>query len=370
MIKDNLKAIKSIILIIVFILLLIIFFSLLVATKDNNFIKEIKEYTKSDTKILYISNKDDYKKYPIELFKKYELDYMYINSTKLSKFEKNKLEKIINSKYLSNIIVIFENGNIKDAIIEYKDEVSLNKFMQKNTMIPEIIGDNSKIIDSVNNMITKEYALIYLPYENHDLIEKQNNILKEISREYGIDYKKIDAFLLSNIQKKKLNSILQISTVEDQILILIKDFKIIGSIRGINNKRKYLNNLTEFKFIEEIGYFITHINFEKFNNLVINDKKSIISIGKDDCKYCDEVIGTLNDIAINYDLEINYINVGKIDSDIAKQIENKLISLNYNDGFTTPLTLIVENNKVLDYVIGASNEKYFLDIFSENGIIK
>lgn len=368
--KDNFKVIKNIILKILFILLLIIFFSLLIVTKDTSFIKNIKDYVKTDIKVLYISNKDDYKKYPIELFKKYEIDYMYINSTKLSKFEKNKLEKIINSKYLSNIIVIFNDGNIEDAIIEYKDENTLNKFMQKNSIIPEIIGDNSKIIESVSDMLLSEYALIYFPYKNHDSIDKQDKIFKEISKKYEIEYKKIDAFLLSNSQKNKLNSLLQISTVEDQILILIKDSKIVGSIREINNKKKYLNYLTEFKFIEDIGYFITHINLEKFNDLIVSNKKSIISIGKDDCKYCDEVIGRLNNICINYDLEVNYINVGKIDSYIAKQIEDTLTSLNYNDGFTTPITLIVENNKILDYVIGASNEKYFIDIFTENGIIK
>ena len=115
--------------------------------------------------------------------------------------------------------------------------------------------------------------------------------------------------------------------MEDQILILIKDSKIVGSIREINNKKKYLNYLTEFKFIEDIGYFITHINLEKFNDLIVSNKKSIISIGKDDCKYCDEVIGRLNNICINYDLEVNYINVGKIDSYIAKQIDSYFVGV-------------------------------------------
>ena len=351
--KDNFKVIKNITLIIIFILLVIIFFSLLFATKDSKLVSNIKEYIKTDTKVLYITNETNYSEYPIQIFEKYDTDYLYVDSTNLSKFEKSKIEDIINSKYLSNIIVIFNNGEIKDAIIEYKDQESLNSFLQTNDLIPEVIGDNSEIISNVS-----------------EKIDTQDRILKDISEDYEINYKKVDAYLLSNNQQNKLNSILQISTVEDQIIILIKGKKIIGSIRGVNNKKTYLNKLKEFNFIDEIASFITYINLDEFNNLLNNSEKNIIVIGKDDCKYCDDVNASLNNIAINYNVKINYINVGKIDSDIAIQVEQKLSELGYNDGFTTPITLIVENNKLLDYVIGASNEQYFVDKFTENGIIK
>lgn len=368
--KDNLKDTKNIKLIIVFISLIIIFFSLLVAIKDNHLIKEIKDFVKADTKVLYITNKDNYSDYPIELFEKYEIIYLYVNSTKLSKIEKNKMEKIINSKYLSNIIVIFNNGEIVDAIIEYENEEKLNKFLQKNELIPEVIGDNSKIIDNVTELLETEYTLIYLPYKNMEDIEKQDKILKDISEDYEINYKKVDAYLLSKNQQNKLNTLLQISEVEDQIVILVRKEKIIGSIRGINNKKNYLTELKDFSFVEDVSYLITHINLDEFNKLLNNSEKNVIVIGKDDCKYCDEVIETLNDISINYDVKINYINIGEMNSEVSTEIQNKLNELEYNDGFTTPITLIVEDNKLLDYIIGASNEEYFIDIFTENGIIK
>ena len=355
---------------IIFISLIIIFFSLLIATKDNNLIKEIKDFVKVDTRVLYITNEDNYSDYPIDLFKKYEINYLYINSNKLSKIEKNKIQKIINSGYLSSIIVIFNNGEIQDAIIEYEKDEKLNKFLQNNELIPTVIGDNSKIIDNVNEILETEYSIIYLPYDNIDEIEKQDEILKDISEDYEINYKRVNAYLLSKNQQNKLNSILQISTVEDQIVILVKNKKIIGSIRGINNKKDYLNQLKEFNFIEEVSYLITHINLEEFNNLLNNSQKNVVLIGKDDCKFCDEVIGTLNNISINYDIKINYINIGEMNSDLSIELQNKLNELNYNDGFTTPITLIIENNKLLDYVIGASDEQYFIDIFTENGIIK
>ena len=368
--KNNLKKAKDIFAGIFFVVILIIFLFLLLSTRDNDLVKNIKDFKKKDIKVLYISDKKHYSDYPIDLFKKYEIDYLYIDSSKLSKIEKNKIEKITNSSYFSNIIVIYNNNNIVDAIIEYSDEEALNVFLQKHELIPEIIGENSKIIESVNEILTTDYSLVYLPYKNIDEIDNQDKLLKKISHDYEINYKKVDAFLLSKSQQNKLNSILQISTVEDQIIILVKDKKVVGSIRGVNNKKSFLNNLKDFNFIDEIGYFITHINLDEFNNLLNNNEKNIIVIGKDDCKYCNQVNDTLNSIAINYDIKINSINVGKIDSQISMEIEKRLNDLNYTDGFTTPITLIVENNKLLDYVIGASTEQYFVDIFKENGIIK
>ena len=368
--KGNLAIKRIVSIVFIFVLLLIILLSFILFTRNSNLLNNVKEFIKNDTKAIYISDQANYSDYPINIFKKYEIDYLYIDSTKISKRETKKIQEIVNSNYFSNIIIIFNNGEIVDAIIGYEDEKSLNKFLQKNQLIPEIIGDNSKVIDSVNELLTTEYSLIYLPYKNLDEINNQDKILKKISDDYQINYTKIDAYLLSKNQHNKLNSMLQISAVEDQIIILVKDQKIVGSIRGVNNKRTYLNKLKEFNFIEEIGYFITHINFNEFNNLLNNNDKNIIIIGKDDCKYCDKVSETLNNITINYDIKVNYINIGKIDSNIAIQIDEKLSELDYIDGFTTPLTLIIENNKLLDYVVGASNEEYFIDIFTENGIIK
>ena len=203
--KDNLKIIKKIFIITIFIILLIIFFSFLISNRDNKLINNIKKYIASDIKILYITDKNNYSRYPIELFKKYDINYVYINSTNLSNIEKNKMEKLINSKYLSNIIVIFEDGKIVDAIIEYESEDKLNEFLQKHQIIPEIIGDNSKIIPHITKLLEDEYTVLYLPYVKSEYIDSQNLILSEICLEYNIKYKMMDIYLLSKFQQEKLN---------------------------------------------------------------------------------------------------------------------------------------------------------------------
>ena len=69
--KGNFKHIKNISIGIFFVLLIIIFFYLLLSTRDNDLVKNIKEFKKNDIKVLYISDKKHYSNYPIELFEKY-----------------------------------------------------------------------------------------------------------------------------------------------------------------------------------------------------------------------------------------------------------------------------------------------------------
>lgn len=357
-------------LIILVALLSIAFVYLLIKTEDSKIIKDIKEFVSIDTKVLYISSKKEYSSYPVELFNKYEIDYLYVNSDKLNNFEKNKLERFINSKYLNNIIVIYKGGKIIDAIIDYETQDKLNAFLQKNEILPEKISNINGIVDSAKETLDDEFSLVYIPYSTKVDINDQTNTLKSICDEYNINFVRIDAFLLSYKQKEKINSIYQISSVEDQILILIKNKSILGSIRGEHRKSTYLDEFYKSKFIDEIDNYISNINYDDFKNLLNSTNKNVILIGKDDCKYCSDVIMALNPIIINYNININYLNINSLDSDIAKKVQEDISKLGYKDGFTTPITLITENNKLLDYVIGASNSEYFIDIFKENGIIK
>ena len=353
--------------------LIIIFIILLVVSSDNKLINKIKEYTKTDTKVLYFSTDRYYSDYPIELFEKYDIDYLFVDTSDLSRFEQKKIEQIVNSTELYNMIAIFKNGEIVDAIINYTTEERIHTFLQNYNIIPSILGNPEGILEKTQNLVDKDLMLLYVPYKydpTSNVLLEQNKILTEISKDYNINYDIIPAYLLSFNQQNKLNTILKISSVNDQIVILVKDKKIIGSIRGINNKNTYLNTLYEYNYISEIENYITEIDYNEFNNLLSSNETNVIIITKNECKYCDAAISTLNKITLDYNIPIKYININNFDSDVAKDIENILIAAEYSDGFTTPLTIITQANKVIDYVIGASDEKYFVDIFRENGIIK
>lgn len=364
---DNIKKLLMIILILT---LIIVFVVLLIVSKNNKVVDNINEFIANDTKVLYISDKEHYSSYHIDLFEQYEIEYLYVDSTNLSTFEKNKISKIINNKSLENIIIIFKNKKVVDVIIDYKTEENLNQFLQDNNILPKILSNPEGIIDKAKEYLETDLTVIYIPYVYNEQTDSQALVLNELANSYEISYERIDAYLLSYYQKEKLNSILQISSVEDQIVILIKNNKIVGSIRGYNSKNDYLNYLYEYNIISNIKNNIEEIDYDVFKTLIQSTEKNIILIEKSECKYCDETTKILNRLIDNYNISVKRININDFNSELSKNIEQDLIDLGYNEGFTTPLVIILESNKLLDFIIGVANEQYFVDIFTENGIIK
>lgn len=369
MIRKVFKLIKKCIRPIVFVAILFVFVVLLVYTRDTNNIKKIKDFVKDNTKVLYIANNKNYSKDLVELLNTYEVNYLYVNIDSMNSFEKSKLEKIANSKYISNMIVIYKDNKIVDALIKPLNKDEYITFLQKNRILPGKLEDISNIFSMVDEGLNETISILYIPYIEDDM-EYSKKILNDISTQYNITLSIIPAYLLSEFQKEKLNSILQISYVDDQIVLLISEGKIIGSIRGKTSKEDYINKMLEYKFISLDEDHINYIDYNTFLSILLKDEKAITVIVKDDCKYCEELKLILNKITKNYNITFNYINIHNFESEDSKNIQSKLLQLGYTDGFSTPILLITENDSLIDYVVGLSNEEYFVEKFMENGIIK
>lgn len=361
---------KKIVYIISSLLLVLLCFVLIILTIDSAKITEIKDFVKTNVKLLYITESNDFD-YPIEVLDKYSIDYININSSELTIFERKKIKNIIEYNDLSNVLVVFKNGKIEDVLIKCNNQEEVNKFLQKNSIIPEIIANNVKQIseDSLK-ILNSEYCMIYIPYKNIDEIEKQENIFIDIAKEYSIEYKRIDAYLLSLNQQEKINSLLGISDVEDQILVLIKNGKMIANIRGIHSKNTYIENLYDVNFIDELEDKIHQIDFDEFKDLLQDNNKNIILVASSDGKDSNEVYTLLNEMIYNYEIEVNYINIQVMDSELYNSVKEELENIGYDGSFSLPLVIISESNKVLSYAIGNSKEEYFIDVFIENGVIK
>ena len=222
--KDKkISKLKKIVYVVSFLLLIILFVYLLFLTKDSKKIENITEFIKADTKVLYIV-KNDKIEYPLEILKKYDIEYLEINIKELTMFERKKVRDLIDVNRLNNILVIYKNGKKIDMLINEEKEDLIIEFFQKNEIIPKTIVSNiEEIKEDSLNILNHKYSMIYLPYIELEDVNSQDKIFKQISDKYSIEYKKIDAYLLSNNQKEMINSLLGISLVEDQILILVKD---------------------------------------------------------------------------------------------------------------------------------------------------
>lgn len=364
------EKIKRIIYIVVLVLIILTFVSLLFFTKDSEKIKEIQDFVKTDTKVLYVSLKNN-NNYIEKLLDKYDVNLLSVNSSTLSIFEIKKLKDITNTKSLNNVVIVYQNGKIVGTLNNYHKEEELNNFLQKYNIIPSKIVDNVKnIMEDSLNLLDNEYLMAYIIYEEHSDIEEQNEMFESISLKYSIPYKKIDATLLSKNQHEKINSLLGISSVEDQILILIKDKKVVSNLRGIHSKNTYKETLNDAGFIDESLNGVEYIDYDAFEEILDLNEKNIILIGNDKTKNSIYLLNLLNKITHNYNIAAKYINIKKEDLELYNNIKNKIADIGYEGAYSLPIMLIVESNKILDFVIGNTTEEYLIDLFLETGVIK
>lgn len=108
--------------------------------------------------------------------------------------------------------------------------------------------------------------------------------------------------------------------------------------------------------------FITELkskkNVEKVEEILQQESKQIIVLGKDNCLYCQMFIPLLDYMKEEYNFDYTYINTNKITK---KALINILDKLKIDaDDFGTPHLTLTENGNVIDEIAGYVDEKELL----------
>jgi ABC-type oligopeptide transport system ATPase subunit len=174
-----------------------------------------------------------------------------------------------------------------------------------------------------------------------------------------------------NYSKYDINGkLLDISDVDNQILLVIKDNKMIANIRGFHSENTYIETLYDVGFIDNLEDKLNELSYNEFKSLISGNNKNIVLLTQDNSADSEKVYDLLNQMVYNYDIDVNYINLEKNNSEVYQKVKNKLKEMEYEEVVSMPMVLIIESNKVVDYIVGNSTEEYFLDSFIENGVIK
>ena len=358
------KILWIIILAVMFITVSVLIFDYTATSK----IHKIKKFINSDIKITYVYENNFISNEMLELCQKYDLNCKIIEAKKLSKVEKKQIKELINNNDLTSTVSIFNNGKLIETSINVDSQEKLISIFQRLKILPNVLKEQN-IIENMNNILSdnNNSYLLHIIYDNEQEYGVQEKILKKISEDNDIEYEQIPAYLLSITQKNKLNNILQISDVKDQIVIAVYNGKIITCIRDIWSSRyKYISALKESGFINNNNFY-TSINVDQILSTANNGTSQVITIVSSDCKYCDQLLENMNSIIIDNGLEV--YNVSAKDNQ-KNNLTKILKKLNYDDELTFPLTIIVQNNQLVDYIIGSSTKDTIVDMLTEYGIIK
>ena len=237
-------------------------------------------------------------------------------------------------------------------------------------------NSSSSIISEFNKkMKSKTEQVIYFGSATCGYCKLQTPIMKQLKSDYKLSYYYIDASKLNSKDKDKILKALDIEGSTPTIAI-VKNNKVIDVNIGYMEGKEAVEFFKRNKMLDDDAIYkpeehLKDINFDEYKELVGQDSKNVIVIGQTTCSHCIAVKPVINRIAGNYNITINYLNLTKMKQDEQKELVYNLKSIGYADAdnLGTPLTLIVQNNKIEGTIEGENPPSYFTRQFKKYGVI-
>lgn len=137
-----------------------------------------------------------------------------------------------------------------------------------------------------------------------------------------------------------------------------------SAVEAIIAKAKSESNAITESQMKEFEYINTTTYLDYYNG----SETRLVLVARPTCPYCEIAEPIIRKIAKDYDLNISYLNTDEFtDDDKLKFIKHNDI---FNEGFGTPMLLVVSNGQLHNYNEGLSDTEHFLEFFKENNFIQ
>lgn len=112
---------------------------------------------------------------------------------------------------------------------------------------------------------------------------------------------------------------------------------------------------------------LTEIDVERYLELKDEREASVIYIARPTCQYCQIQEPIIRNVAYQYDITIHYLNTDEMSSEESRTFVKSDDA--FKEGFGTPCTIVVKEEKIIGKVEGLMDKKTMIDFFKNNGII-
>ena len=142
-------------------------------------------------------------------------------------------------------------------------------------------------------------------------------------------------------------------------------------------KKGILITLLSLSIIAVFGYIIyfislpktfKEITYEEYRQLVDSGEKFVLFIGSSNCSHCTTYKKTINRVVNDYHIDINYIDLSKLDE---KQVANINSHFPFNG---TPTTIVIKDGEEYERartrIEGSKNYEYTIKKLKNAKIIK
>ena len=243
-----------------------------------------------------------------------------------------------------------------------------------NNEVNQIMKDFDKYYNS------KEKTVIYYASTTCGWCSLQTPILETIAEDYDMDYLYVDS---SKLGKKQINEVTKKLEIKAStpMTVIVEKGKVIDIASGYQDPKEYVKFFASNGLIPEDAVYskennLNFIEYNTYEELISDGGTHVIVIGQTTCSHCIAIKPTLNSIAGEYNLVMNYINIDTLTESQYSNFSTSLKDIEYNDpdfvnegSFGTPLILIVKNNKVSSYIAGERSKSQLVREFTKAGLI-
>lgn len=189
---------------------------------------------------------------------------------------------------------------------------------------------------------------------------------------YEFDYVYVNTNELNSSNFKKLLSDINVSesSFGTPLTLVVKDGRVVDSKSGYVDETELFTFLVDNGFVsKDEKLVLNYLDYSHYKKLLKSSDKSIVVIGQTSCSYCIKAKPILNEVSRDKNVKINFLNITDLSEDDAKKFSESLDYLKENQ-WGTPLTLIIENGKVIDSANGLLDYNGYVKLFEDNGLIK
>lgn len=243
-------------------------------------------------------------------------------------------------------------------------------------------SESSEIIEEFKEEFNdEERTIIYFASPSCQYCILQTPVLETIADDYDLDYYYLDSSQLSNSQTKEVMELLELEKASTPTTVVVEKGKVIDTQVGYKAGKEYVEFLIGAGMLPKGAKYsaeedITFINYDEYKELIGAQDPNVIVIGQTGCSHCTSFKPAINAVADNYDITINYLNLTEMTEDESNSFFESLKDLEYNDpdfvekgSFGTPLTIIVENGKITNYISGARTTSQLARQLKKFGVI-
>lgn len=241
-----------------------------------------------------------------------------------------------------------------------------------------IIGYNIKVANAsekvyeqfVSDMNSSEEKMIVIGREGCSWCQLFRPILDYYANKYDISYSYIDVEKLIDRDFKKILEKVEESSIGTPFTVFVKDGKITDKIDGYADECELFEILQKHGFVaEDEELSLNYLDFDSLKKTIKSKQRTVIVVGQKYCSYCIRFKPILMKIADENKAQINYINYDEIEEQ--KELNEYLSDFKVFQGdWGTPLTIVVENGKIVSTLSGYAEEGKFLQFLQNNELLK